>query len=103
MTPLKDAYDYEHLMADPLYPTSTKNKDKIKKIDMKTMELKRMEGLEDMANFFQAEADGSPTKEVDEQLLQIMRKLDFRSRDFKQVFQHRKSQQTLEVSLVVLV
>lgn len=69
VTPLKDAYDYEHLMADPLYPISTKNKEKIKKIDMKTMELKRMEGLEDMATFLEAETEGTPTKEVDDQLL----------------------------------
>jgi len=56
-------------MADPLYPISTKNKEKIKKIDMKTMELKRMEGLEDMATFLEAETEGTPAKEVDDQLL----------------------------------
>jgi hypothetical protein len=77
-------------MGDPLYPRSGKNKEKLKKIDMKTMELKRMEGLEDIANFFQGE-EGSPAKDVDEQLLEIMRKLDFRSRDYKHQFQHRKS------------
>jgi hypothetical protein len=66
VTPLKEAYDLEQLMADPLYPLTTKNKEKIKKIDMKTMELKRMEGLEDMATFLEAETDGSPTKEVDD-------------------------------------
>ena len=52
-------------MADPLYPMTAKNKEKLKKIDMKTMELKRMEGLEDIANFFQGD-EGSPAKDVDE-------------------------------------
>ena len=71
---------------------------------MKTLELKRMEGMEDITNFF-AGVTSSATDEAlendgnaavfDRKKLEIIRKLNFRAKDPATVFRHRRSQRSL--------
>lgn len=85
-------------------------KEKIKKIDLKTQELKKMEGMEDISNMFanagngsidsdRQNPDGSKPEQVDRKKLEIMKKLNFRARDHMMVYKHRRSHDKLEVRI----
>ena len=64
-------------------------KDNADKIDMKTNELKKMDGMEDISNFFSGpptnnggeNEDGSQREEIDRKKLEIIKKLNLRVRD----------------------
>lgn len=62
-------------------------KEKLKRIDKKTLELKKMEGMEDITNFFSGVATGAGDSDnpalalvepLDTKKLEIMKKLNFR-------------------------
>lgn len=75
---------------------------------MKTQELKKLEGMEDISNFFGNPAPpatiaaiaGQKGHEIDRKKLEIMKKLNFRSRDRQSVFRHRQSMDYLEYEMM---
>lgn len=106
-SPIKDAYDFGEFAAIGMQPMSSPAKEKLKKINMKTQELKKMEGMEDITNFFSGvntnslDEDQEKEKEqLDRKLLEIMKKLNFRHRNPGAVYRHRKSQERLEYDIM---
>jgi hypothetical protein len=106
-----DPYEYNSPLAgakNQSKPEKDARIEKIKKIDMKTKELKKMEGMEDITNFFTAAAnpagDGeiSQAEQIDRKKLEIIKKLNFRNRDLSMVFKHRRSQDRIDFDLTTL-
>ncbi len=65
---------------------------------MKTHELKKLEGMEDISNFFSGTSptnhavshnEGSKKMEIDRKMLEIMKKLNFKQRDKVSIFRNR--------------
>ncbi|TNV84982.1 hypothetical protein FGO68_gene6490 [Halteria grandinella] len=108
-SPLRDAYDFNEFAAVGMQPMISPAKEKLKKIEMKTLELKKMEGMEDITNFFSGintnalddDEDAEKDKDqIDRKQLEIMKKLNFRHRDPGAVYRHRKSQERLEYDIM---
>lgn len=109
-SPLRDAYDFNEFAAVGMQPMVSPAKEKLKKIELKTLELKKMEGMEDITNFFSGintnamdenDEDAEKDKDqIDRKQLEIMRKLNFRHRDPGTVYRHRKSQERLEFDIL---